>query len=78
MSYKVRQKDIRAMLRMGIASTLNEARELVESGERNYYDFQKVSYSVGVYGINGLCIEDRQTGQLYAEACRSTLVFMFA
>lgn len=66
------------MLRMGIASPLNEAAEMVKSGDRSYYDFQKVSYSAGIYGINGLCIEDRQTGQLYAEACRSTLVFMFA
>lgn len=78
MSYKVRQKDIRTLLNWNGALPLAEAKKLIESGERNYSDFQKVSYSVGVYGINGLCIEDRQTGQLYAEACRSTLVFMFA
>ena len=78
MSYQVRQKNIRALLNNGVALPLNEAKSLVESGNRNYYDFHKVSYSVGVYGINGLCIEDTKTGQLYAEACRSTLVFMFA
>ena len=78
MSYKVRQKDIRAMLRNDIALPLHEAHKMIESSERTWADFEKVSYSAGVYGINGLCVEDRKTGQLYAEACRSTLVFMFA
>lgn len=78
MSYQVRQKDIRASLRRGVALPLIEAENLVKSGQRSYSDFQKVSYSTGVYGINGLCIEDTTTGQLYAEACRSTLVFIFA
>lgn len=78
MSYKVRQKDIRASLRHGVALPLIEAEKLVQSNQRSYSDFQKVSYSTGVYGINGVCVEDRTTGQLYAEACRSTLVFIFA
>ena len=78
MSYKVRQKDIRALISHNIAEPLAVAADMIESGERNYYDFRKVSYSVGVYGINGLCVEDCTTGQLYAEACRSTLVFYFA
>lgn len=78
MSYKVRQKDIREMIAWGVAHPLNEAAKMVENNERSYSDFQKVSYSAGVYGINGLCIEDRTTGELYAEAARTTLVFMFA
>lgn len=78
MSYKVRQKDIRAMIAHKIALPLAEAESLVKTGERNYYDFRKVCYSAGVYGINGLAIEDRITGQMYAEASRSSLVFYFA
>lgn len=78
MSYKVRQKDIRQLLNWGQALPLAEAKKLVDSEERSYHSFRKVSYSVGVYGINGLCIEDKTTGQLYADAARTTLVFYFA
>ena len=78
MSYKVRQKDIRAMIAHEIALPLAEAERLVKTGERNYYDFERVSYSAGVYGINGLVIEDRTTGQMYADAARTSLVFYFA
>ena len=74
---KTRQKDIRSLLKCGIALPLDEARKLYESGDREYGDFREVSYSVGVYGINGLCIEDTTTGQLYADAARTSNVFMF-
>ena len=78
MSYKVRQKDLRAMLAYGIARPLIEAENMVKDGVRRYGDFEKVSYSTGVYGINGVCVEDRVTGQLYATAARNTLCFTFA
>lgn len=78
MSYKVRQKDIRDHLRCGAALPLADAESLVKSGERSYFDFSQVCYSAGIYGINGLVVEDQRTGQMYAEASRSTRVFYFA
>ena len=33
--------------------------------------------SFGTYDINGLCIEHNETGQLYADASRSSLAFYF-
>lgn len=77
MKYQIRQKDIRALLNNGVAIPLREAEKLIENGERKYYDFENVSYSIGVYGINGLCIEDTTTGQLYADAARTSLCFYF-
>ena len=77
MTYKVRQKDIRALLNYGVALPLREAEKLIESGERQYNDFVNVSISSGVYRMNGLCIEDTTTGQLYADAARISLCFYF-
>lgn len=78
MSYQVRQKDIRALLNNGVALPLREAKKLIESNQRKYHDFEKVSVSFGVYGMNGLCIEDATTGQLYADAARTSLCIYFA
>lgn len=78
MSYKVRQKDIRTLLNWGGALPLSEAKRLIENGERKCSDFSRVSYSIGTYGLNGLCIEDGQTGNLYADAARTSLVQYFA
>lgn len=78
MSYKVRQKDIRSLLNHGAALPLSAAKSLIESNERKYSDFYRVSYSIGTYGLNGLCIEDGQTGNLYADAARTSLVQYFA
>jgi len=77
MKFQVRQKDIRAELTYGTALPLDEARKLVESGQRKYHDFENVCFSLGVYGINGLMIRDTTTGQLYADAARTTNCFMF-
>ena len=78
MSYQVHQKDIRALISCGAAKRLDDAFALIESGDRKYGDFRKVSYSAGVYGINGLCIEDTKTGDLFADAARTSNVFRFA
>lgn len=78
MSFKVRQKDIRSLLRSGSALPLSSAQQLIIEGARKYHDFRKLSYSAGTYGINGLCIEDTITGDLYADAARTSLVFYFA
>lgn len=74
---EVRQKDIRALLRNGNALPLSEAKSLIDKGEAEYYDFENVLRSFGTYGINGLCIEHKETGQLYADASRSSLAFYF-
>lgn len=73
----VRQKDIRAALRNGVAQPLANAVEMIESGARVARDFERVSLSIGVYGKNGGMVEDTRTGQLYADACRSTHLFYF-
>lgn len=74
---KVRQKDLRAAINSGVALPLSEARKLVEANRDKMRDFRQISYSIGVYGINGLMIEDTTTGQLYADAARTSNVFMF-
>ena len=77
MTIETRQKDIRAMIRCGEALPLDDAKRLIDDGKRSYHDFEKICASYGVYGVNGLCIEDTTTGQRYADAARSTNVFYF-
>lgn len=36
-----------------------------------------IAYSHGVYGVNGLLLKGRNTGNLYAVTTRSTAIFLY-
>ena len=40
--------------------------------------YQKIGYSQGLYGLNGLLLKGTETSKLYVVAGRSTAIFVFA
>ena len=77
MKAKTTQREIRNLLKYGEALPLSDAARLIETGKADYYQFENILYSIGVYGINGLAIRDTKTGQVYADAARTSNVFYF-
>lgn len=70
---KTTQRALKDLVRTGIAQDITkhsttEYKELVnrESG------FDRISYSSGIYGINGGLIQGRNSGTLYAITARTT------
>lgn len=51
----------------------HDVNELLRSGH-----FERVFYSSGVYGLNGLIIENIATGEKYACTARNTNLFIMA
>lgn len=65
------QKDIRTYVRLGIAQ------DITESTSKVVGNYDKVKYSKGIYGINGLLIQSRDTGEYYAITCRASSLFLY-
>ena len=70
---KYKQKDIRDLVRMGVAEDYtNKPNECVYILNR----LEKVGYSTGIYGINGGLVQDPETGTLYAIIGRCSNLFI--
>ena len=71
---KILQREIKNGVRAGYFTDITNA-----SGKDlpNFYDVDTIAYSVGIYGINGGLLRNRQTGEIYAITCRATLVVLF-
>lgn len=68
-----RQKDLRELVRLGVAEDYtNKPSEYIYTLRR----LDKVGYSAGVYGISGGLVEDTETGQLYAFIGRCSNLFI--
>lgn len=67
---KMTLKEIRNMVALGIAEeiTMRSTEEICEI----LHHSERVAYSTGVYGINGGVLRDRETGDFYALAGRSS------
>ena len=77
MNVKTTQKEIRRIRNYYAVGSLADAEKLIERNERKFSDFQVIAYSVGMYGRNGAAIEDITTGDIYADAARTTGTFYF-
>lgn len=66
---KTTLKEIRNAVRLGLAVDITSAAEVPTN-------YEKIAYSVGVYGLNGCLIQDRTTGEMYAVTARSTNLFI--
>ena len=71
------QAEIRRIRDHEAAGTLADAVELIETGTRSEGDFSPLLYSMGSHGVNGKVIKDRRTGDLYADAKRTTEALYF-
>lgn len=70
---KYTQKDLRELVRLGVAEDYtNKPIEYIYTLRRH----EKVGYSSGVYGINGGLVEDPETRQLYAIIGRCANLFI--
>lgn len=72
------QKELKNFVNLGVAVDItngtNETRKEILAKEN---DLEKVGYSSGIYGCNGLLLKGYKTGTLYAVCSRSTAIFIF-
>ena len=67
---KVRQKDIKRLVEIGAAIDVTNTEVPTPKGY-----WEKVEWSQGVNGANGVVVMDSETGQLYAVTARSSNLF---
>ena len=65
-----KQKDLKALVSSGAAIDITTADE-----DRIPKHFDRIGYSLGVNGMNGGLIQDRDSGLLYAVTARSSNLF---
>lgn len=79
MSCKLRQRDIRDLIRSGGAEDLSELYR--EKHGDDWYEFvrslelEKVGVSLGTYGVNGAVFLSTAEGRLYADCRRDAALF---
>lgn len=75
---KYTQKQLRAMVADGIAEDItradNEKRRELEKAEGW---LRQIGYASGVYGCNGMLLQGRNSGTLYAITSRTNAIFIF-
>ena len=75
---KFTQRRLRELVNSGAAIDItngdNDTREKIEAVEGSY---AQIGYSAGVYGCNGMLLQGKRTGQLYAVTRRTTAIFTF-
>lgn len=67
---KIRQKDIREYVRLGMAKDITSAASCEIP-----VNYIRIAYSAGTYGCNGCLIQECGTGDYYAITARSTNLF---
>ena len=74
---KYKQKDIKALVADGAAVSITKyashEHEQLLAQDRP----ECIGYSIGTYGINGLLLRSRNSGNLYAITKRSTAIFLY-
>lgn len=70
---KLTQREIREMIRNGVAEDCTNAPQETAYALNH---LNKVAYSAGKYGINGVVAHDPKTGKVYAIVGRCTNLFI--
>lgn len=68
---KVTQKEIKRLVQIGAAIDVTNVNVPAPKGH-----FEKLMWSKGVYGANGVVVKDTGDGKLYAVTSRSSNLFM--
>lgn len=63
-------KELRRLVRIGDAEEITECKQITES-------VKQISYSSGVYGVNGALLRGMETGKLYAIIGRVSALFYY-
>ena len=75
---KYTQKQLKELVKNNLAVDItngdNTTRSDILKIEGSY---EKIGYSAGIYGVNGLLLEGNATKKLYAITNRSTSIFVF-
>lgn len=75
---KYTQKQLRAMVADGVAEDITHADNNVRKElEKKEFWLRQIGYSTGVYGCNGMLLQGRNSGTLYAITSRTNAVFIF-
>lgn len=75
---KYTQKQLRAMVVDGIAEDITKADNNVRKELEKKEDWlRQIGYSAGVYGCNGMLLQGRNSGALYAITSRTNAIFIF-
>lgn len=77
MSVKTTQSEIRNYIKQGYArdTTTMKVETIKEIKESEKY-FDEVTYSMGVYGVNGLLLKGHNTGNMYAITKRTSAIYV--
>lgn len=74
---RITKKELKNYITLGLAKSIdncshNECRTINEN-----CNFEKVAYCIGVYGISGGLLKDKDTGDMYAITARNSSLFFF-
>lgn len=67
---KVTVKELRRLVKIGAAEEITECKQITES-------VKQISYSSGVYGLNGALLRGEKTNRLYAIIGRTSVLFYY-
>lgn len=67
---KVTVKELRRLVKIGAAEEITECKQITES-------VKQISYSSGVYGLNGALLRGEETGKLYVIIGRISALFYY-
>ena len=70
---KYTQKQLRSMIDSKIAKDITNSHSFLDIPEA----YEKIGYSSGIYGCNGLLLKGLETGALYVIASRTTALYIF-
>ena len=75
---KFTQRQLKDMVYYGSALDISDAKQsdywALKNEEGN---FERIGYSCGTYGCNGLLLRGCETGKLYAITKRTTAIYLF-
>lgn len=67
---KITLKELRRLVKIGAAEEITECKQITER-------VKQISYSSGVYGLNGALLRGEETGKLYVIIGRISALFYY-
>ncbi len=75
---KYTQRQLKNLVEIGAAEDITNGNdETRQELERKEGFYEKIGYSVGLYGLNGMLLKGHTTGKLYAITARTSAIFIF-
>lgn len=74
---RITKKELKSYIALGLAKSLDNYSHDECRTIRSSCDFEKVAYCIGVYGLSGGLLKDKNTGNMYAITARNGSLFFF-